>query len=71
MIYPEIGGTYLHYKGGKYTVITLCTHSESKEVLVIYKSQHFGSVYARPLSMWFEDITLNDGTTIKRFEEII
>lgn len=71
MIYPEIGGTYLHYKGGKYIVITLCTHSESKEVLVIYKSQHFGSVYARPLSMWFEDITLNDGTTIKRFEEII
>jgi hypothetical protein len=71
MKYPEIGGTYLHYKGGKYKVITLSIHTETKEVLVIYKSQHFGSVYARPLSMWFEDITMDDGTIIKRFEEIL
>jgi hypothetical protein len=33
MKYPEIGGTYLHYKGGKYKVITLSIHTETKEVL--------------------------------------
>jgi hypothetical protein len=54
--YPEIGATYLHYKGGKYRVITLAKHSETAETLVIYESIHFGSVYARPLEQWFEGV---------------
>lgn len=62
--YPEIGKIYRHYKGGKYKVLTLCKHSETDETLVIYKSIHFGSIHARPLSMWFDDI--DDKT--KRFE---
>lgn len=55
--YPEIGKTYKHYKGGKYEVLTLAKHSETNEILVIYKSLHFGSVHGRPLSMWFDEIT--------------
>jgi len=58
--YPEIGMKYDHYKGGRYEVISMATHSETDEVLVIYKSIHFGSVYARPLSMWFDDIKVDD-----------
>lgn len=54
--YPEIGKTYEHYKGGLYEVITLATHTETNETLVIYKSLLFGSIYARPLSMWFEKV---------------
>jgi len=54
--YPEIGKQYNHYKGGRYEVLTLAKHSETGEVLVIYKSLHFGSVYARPLSMWFDTV---------------
>jgi len=54
--YPEIGGVYQHYKGGKYEVITMANHSETLEPLVIYKSLLFGSIYARPLSMWFDVI---------------
>lgn len=57
--YPKIGRRYQHYKGGIYEVITLCRHSETDEVLVIYKSELFGSIHARPLSMWFEVV----GTT--------
>ncbi len=57
--YPEIGKTYLHYKGGKYTVISLAKHSESGEDMVVYKSIHFGSVYVRPLSIWFDQIDKN------------
>lgn len=55
--YPEIGRIYQHYKGGRYEVITLCRHSErDDEVLVIYKSIEYGSVHARPLEMWFDDV---------------
>lgn len=54
--YPEIGATYIHYKGGQYKVLTMAKHSENEEDLVIYKSIHFGSVHARPLSMWFDKI---------------
>lgn len=63
--YPEIGATYLHYKGGKYRVITLAKHSETSETLVVYESIHFGSVYARPLVQWFEKVE-----EIERFQFI-
>lgn len=55
--YPEIGKQYNHYKGGRYEVLTLAKHTETDEILVIYKSLHFGSVHARPLSMWFDTVT--------------
>lgn len=54
--YPEVGKQYDHYKGGRYEVISLAKHSETEEVLVIYRSIHFGSVYARPLPMWFDQV---------------
>lgn len=66
--YPEINGFYKHYKGGLYEVITLCNHSETNEPLVIYKSLLFGSIYARPLSMWFDQVELENKTKTKRFE---
>jgi hypothetical protein len=56
VLYPKVGARYRHYKGGEYEVITLATHSETNEPLVIYKSILFGSIYARPLSMWFDDV---------------
>lgn len=62
--YPIPGEKYVHYKGGLYEIITLCKHSETNEDLVIYKSLLFGSVHARPLHMWFEEVevTFNNGT---------
>ena len=58
--YPEMGGIYQHYKGGKYEVLTMATHSETGEALVLYKSLLFGSIYARPLSMWFDVVIKSD-----------
>lgn len=69
-VYPEIGASYKHYKGGTYSVITLCTHSETGDPLVIYRSELFGTVYARPLDMWFEDVTSEGGDIKKRFVKI-
>ena len=57
--YPEIGKTYRHYKGGLYKVITMATHTETNEPLVIYQSLLFGSILARPLSIWSEVIDTN------------
>lgn len=54
--YPEVDKIYKHYKGGSYRVLTLAKHTENNETLVIYQSQEFGSVHARPLSMWFDEI---------------
>lgn len=66
--YPEIGKQYNHYKGGVYEVISLATHSETSEVLVIYKSVLFGSVYARPLNLWFDEVENYNGNLVPRFE---
>ena len=66
MHYPMPGERWKHYKGGVYEIVTLANHSETKEPLVIYKSIPFGSVYARPLSMWHEPCRLND-QEINRF----
>ena len=52
MEYPLPRQRYKHYKGGTYEVITLATHTENKEILVVYKSINFGSTYVRPLDIW-------------------
>lgn len=66
--YPEVGRKYRHYKGGLYKVITMATHSETQEPLVIYKSLLFGSIYARPLSMWFDLVEDFQGYATTRFK---
>ncbi len=53
---PVIGGTYSHYKGGSYEVLSMAVHTETREELVIYKSIEYGSIYARPLSIWFDEV---------------
>jgi hypothetical protein len=65
--YPEIGKLYKHYKGGIYEVITIAKHSETDELLVIYKSICFGTIYARPLAMWFEKIAIDEKYEASRF----
>lgn len=70
--YPEIGAIYMHYKGGKYEVITLANHHETGEALVIYKSVAFGGVYARPLSEWYDGVDAKSprGVQKTRFEYV-
>jgi|688.fasta_scaffold978972_1 hypothetical protein len=57
--YPLPGEKYLHYKGGKYEIITLANHTDTGETMVIYKSLSFGSVYARPFKEWDDLIDSN------------
>ena len=44
-MYPLPKQVYKHYKGGTYEVVSMATHSETGEKLVVYKSLNFGSVY--------------------------
>lgn len=63
-------GIYRHYKGNRYRVLSLAHHSETLEELVIYEPLDTDTgVWARPLSMWNETVTV-DGTEKRRFERI-
>ena len=56
-------GVYRHFKGGIYTVVGFAKHTETEEILVIYRSNKSGETWARPLSMWND---IKDGK--RRFE---
>lgn len=66
-------GKYRHYKGKEYEVLGLAHHSETLELLVIYKalydSKEFGpnAIWARPLSMFTEEVEVG-GNKIPRFK---
>jgi len=63
----KIGGRYRHYKGNEYTVIGIAKHSETLEETVIYRAMYGdGQLWARPLSMFVETVTVN-GQKIPRF----
>ena len=53
--YPQPGERYQHYKGGEYEVICMCNHTETNEILVVYRSLSFGGFHARPYSEWFDE----------------
>ena len=64
-------GKYKHYKGNEYEVIALAKHSETLDEMVVYRALYGeGDVWVRPASMWNEDVTLADGTVVKRFSLI-
>ena len=53
-MYPLPNQIYKHYKGGTYQIISMATHTETGEILVVYKSLNFGSVYVRHYNIWNE-----------------
>ena len=63
-------GKYRHYKGNEYEVLGIARHSETLELMVVYKALYGdGELWVRPASMWNETIE-KDGKTFKRFEFI-
>lgn len=48
----EKGQTYRHFKGHLVKVIEIARHSETDEVLVIYKHMDTSEIWARPISMF-------------------
>lgn len=61
-------GVYRHYKGPLYDVIGVARHSETEELLVVYRPQYGErGLWVRPLSMFTEQLSM-DGRTVARFE---
>ena len=64
-------GKYRHFKGGEYEVVGIARHSESLEVMVIYKplyelKKDELETWVRPIEMFF-DTKEHQGKTVERF----
>ena len=63
-------GIYRHYKGNLYQVLHTAQHSETEELLVVYRCLYGEyDVWVRPLTMFTENVEV-DGKEIPRFELI-
>ena len=64
-------GAYVHYKNGKhYTVIDVVRHSETEELMVLYRAEYGDySLWVRPLAMFLAMVNKN-GQRVRRFEPV-
>lgn len=63
-------GQYRHYKGNDYQVLHVARHSETEELLVVYRPLYGDSgIWVRPLKMFTENVQV-EGTSVPRFRRI-
>ena len=63
-------GIYEHYKGSRYKVIDTARHSETEELLVLYRPMYGEeNLWVRPFTMFFEEVEI-DGILVERFKYI-
>lgn len=60
-------GLYRHYKGSLYIVFAVAQHSETGELMVIYRELTKEGAWVRPLAMFEEEVLWPDGVTRPRF----
>lgn len=57
-------GIYEHYKGNRYEVINTVRHSETEELMVLYRALYGDqNLWVRPFNMFFENVTINEVET--------
>jgi hypothetical protein len=60
-------GRYRHYKGQEYTVLGVARHSETGELLVVYRPEYGQrDLWVRPQAMFEEQVSV-DGHLVPRF----
>ncbi len=54
---PQPNQIYRHFKGNLYKIITVATHTETEEKMVVYQALYGDyQAYVRPLSMFMEEV---------------
>ncbi len=60
-------GKYRHFKGGEYEVLFVARHSETQELMVVYRALYGEQeIWVRPAVMWNETVVHN-GVSQPRF----
>jgi len=68
---PQPGDVYLHYKGGRYTIVARSLMEDTLTPLVTYQSQLKGTYWTRTESNFSETVEANDGSgPVPRFRRI-
>lgn len=63
-------GRYRHFKGKEYELLFTARHSETEELMVVYRALYGeGGVWVRPAAMWNEIIE-RGGRRVRRFTRI-
>lgn len=64
-------GRYRHYKGQDYEVVFLARHSETEEVMVVYRPLYgAGEWWVRPHAMFVETVEVAPGEYRPRFDYV-
>lgn len=50
------GEVYRHFKGHMVTIINTAIHSETRELMVIYRKNDTGALWVRPFDMFISEV---------------
>lgn len=67
---PIEGRTYRHYTGNDYVVVGTAIHTETQQLMVIYRRARIceaWQLFVRPASMWRQVVTAPCGAAVPRF----